>query len=169
MKFEYDWYVYCLRELASSCLSFSFFVHFSFSSVKFSVTDFSDYIRASLQILCTHWEWPIMLWERKPRCWDLSLSSFSISHFNVIHRGICVKRFLRNDCLGLWNFVQMLGMTFFILSNFQVSHFSLIIGTVRPAKLKPHMHNGNVLIYCVYQNQAPSAYFCPFIHCSVSN
>ena len=36
---------------------------------------------------------PNILWERKPRCWNLFLPSFSISHSSVIHREVCVKDF----------------------------------------------------------------------------
>ena len=44
----------------------------------------------------TPWEWPSILWDRKPSQWDLFLpfsSHFSISHSNVVHREICVKDF----------------------------------------------------------------------------
>ena len=46
---EYDLVLY-KRELASSCLSFPLFVHFSFAPVKVLVTDFSGSMRASFQI-----------------------------------------------------------------------------------------------------------------------
>ena len=51
------------------------------------------YESQSVQISYTSWEWPSILWDRKPRWWNLFLPSFSISHSSVIHREICVKDF----------------------------------------------------------------------------
>ena len=51
LKFWVRLLVLCERESASLCSSFPFFVHSSFSPIKFSVTDFSAPMRASLQIL----------------------------------------------------------------------------------------------------------------------
>ena len=75
-------------------LSFPLFVHFSFCPSKFSVTNFSACMRASLQILYTHWEWPSILWDRKKtQIYFALFLLFSISHSNVIHWRICDKYF----------------------------------------------------------------------------
>ena len=50
---------------------------------------------------------------------------------------------------------------FIIFLPLQFSNITLFLGSVSLTELKPRMHNGNRLIYCVYQNQASSAYFVP--------
>ena len=91
-------------------LTISFYLSiFSFSPVKFSVTDFLASMRASLQISYTPWEWPSILWDRKPRCWDLFLPSLSISHSSVIHREICVKEFSGTTVLRILKFGTNVG------------------------------------------------------------
>ena len=47
--------LYCVRS-ASSCISFYLFVHFSFPPFKFSVTDFSTPMGASIFKFCIHIE-----------------------------------------------------------------------------------------------------------------
>ena len=89
----------------------------------------------SLQISYTLWEWPSILGDRKPRCWDLFLPSFSIflfsiSHSHVIHREICVKDFS---------------------------------GTTAPRILKLGIHIGYDLLYCVKENQHAAAYHSPYL------
>ena len=48
--------VLCLRESASSCLSFPLFVHLSFSSIKNSVTEFAAPMTAKVSKFCIHFE-----------------------------------------------------------------------------------------------------------------
>ena len=45
--------LYCVAKTATYCLSFSLFVHFSFSPMEISVTDFSAPIGASVFDFCT--------------------------------------------------------------------------------------------------------------------
>ena len=76
--------LYCVRENQPPAAEpFPLFVHFSFSQVTFSVTDFSAtmYESQSLQISYTPWEGQSMSWDRKPRCWDFFLPSLSIYPF----------------------------------------------------------------------------------------
>ena len=75
----------CKRESASCCLPFPLFIHFSFLPIKFSATDFSVSMSQSLQICYTPWEWPSILWDRKPKCWDLFLPSLSMFPFSISH------------------------------------------------------------------------------------
>ena len=85
--------LYCVREKACCCLSFSLFVHFSFSPSKFSVSAsmrarvFKFYIHIeSGQVYCGT--------ENKTQIYfTLSHIFFSISHSSVIHREICDKYF----------------------------------------------------------------------------
>ena len=44
----------CNKRKATYCISVSFFVHFSFSPMEISVTDFSAPIRASVFKFCVH-------------------------------------------------------------------------------------------------------------------
>ena len=58
---------------------------------------------------------PSILWDRKQRCWDLFLPSFSIfffpfSHAIVIHREICVKDFSGNTVPRILKFGTNLGL-----------------------------------------------------------
>ena len=47
-------YLYCVRDSASSCLSFPLFAHFSFPPITNFITDVSGPTTASLQILYSH-------------------------------------------------------------------------------------------------------------------
>ena len=54
----------------------------------------------------------------------------------------------------LLHFLIFLSLQFQSIKIFVI----LFLGTVRPTKVKLDVHMGNGLIYCVYQNQAASAY-----------
>ena len=47
---------YRVRESTSSCLSFFLFVHFSFSPIKISVSDFTASMKAKVFKFCIHFE-----------------------------------------------------------------------------------------------------------------
>ena len=89
----YDLYFVTENEPLPSCIPF---ICPFFFPAKFSVTDFLLW-EPVFHFLYTPWEWARMLWERKPRCCDSFLPSFSISHYNVICREIC-QIFLKNLC-----------------------------------------------------------------------
>ena len=83
------------RESASSSLSFPSFVHFSFSPIKFFVTDFLAPMRARVFKFCIHLECGQLVGKKTkmlklifPLLFPFFL--FPISHSNVIHREICI-------------------------------------------------------------------------------
>ena len=82
-----------------NCLSFPLFVHFSFSPVKNSVTDFSASVRAKVFKFCIHLENGQVFCGKENRdaennfCLLFPFFLFTISQSNVIHREICVKDF----------------------------------------------------------------------------
>ena len=128
--------VLCKRESASCCLPFSLFVHFSFSPIKFSVTDFFASMRArdfkflvhlgSGQVYCGTENQDAEIY-----FYHLFLFFiFSISHSNVIHREICVKDFS---------------------------------GTTVPRILKFGTNVGYDLLYCVRETQHAAAYHSPYL------
>ena len=84
-------------------LTISFICPFFFLSNQIFCNRFLGFYESqSLQISYTSWKWPSILWNRKPRCWDLFLPScsifpFPISQSSVMHREIC-QRFLKNYC-----------------------------------------------------------------------
>ena len=101
----------CKRESAPWCLPFSLFVHFSFESNFLLQISRLLWEPESSNFLYT-WEWPNILWDRKPRCWDLflpSFSIFSISHSNVIHRESCVKDFSGTTAPRIFKFGTNVG------------------------------------------------------------
>ena len=89
----------CKREKAFSFISFPLFIHFSFSQIKISVTDFSASMRAKVFKFCIHLESGQIYCGKGNQdaeinfCLFFLFSLFSISHSNVIHREICVKDF----------------------------------------------------------------------------
>ena len=88
--------VFCKRKSASSCLSIIPYIRpfFFLSNKNFCHRFLSSYESHSLQILYTPWEWPSILWEREPRCWELFLPPFPFFyHSNIICRENCVKDF----------------------------------------------------------------------------
>ena len=125
-------------------LIISFICPFFFLSYQIFCYRFLGFYESqSLQISYTPWEWPSILWDRKPRSWGLFLPSFwfpcllfSIFHSNVIYREICVKDFS---------------------------------GTTELRILKFGTNVGYDLLYCVKENQHSAAYhsfICPFIFLS---
>ena len=89
----------CKRDPASSCLSFPLFVHFSFSPIKISVTDFFASMRATVFKICIHLESGQMYCGTEIQDAEIYFYHlfrcffFSITHSHVIHREICAKDF----------------------------------------------------------------------------
>ena len=113
-------------------LTISFICSFFFlSSQIFCYRFLGFYESQGLQISYIPWEWPSILWDRKPRCWDLFLPSFSISHSKVIHMEVVSK--ISQELLrrGFWNLVQMLGMTCCIVLK-RICLLLLIISFICP-------------------------------------
>ena len=85
--------LYCVKENEHAVLIIPLICPFFLSLSKFSVTNFLATMRASLQILYTHWEWQSILRDRKQNS-DLFCLIFPFFHLsNVIHREICDKYF----------------------------------------------------------------------------
>ena len=89
--------LHCVREnQPPDFLTFPLFVHFSFSPIKFSVTDFSASIRARVFKFLIHLESGQIYCGTENQDDDIYFTIFlpfflfSISHSNVIHREICV-------------------------------------------------------------------------------
>ena len=141
-------------------------------------------MRASLQILYIHWEWPSILGQKTKLLRFIlpSFSFFSISHSNVIYIGKCVtnisQELLHTEfcnwvqmlwiiCCFMWKRTRLLLLilplisSFFFLSNFQISHnfISLFSGTERPTKLKLGPHMNSRLVYHVYLESGCWSYF----------
>ena len=129
----------CKRESACCCLSFPLFVHLSFSPSKFSVTNFSSSLRASLQILYTHWEWL------------RGLQSWNLVHTWTV--GWCIICTWIRLLVLIYSFISSI----FFLSNSKTLNF-LSRFSVRLTELKLDIHMGNGLIYCVHKIQAARIY-----------
>ena len=120
----------CKRESASWGLPFPLFVHFSFSPIKFSVTDFSASMRARVFKFLIHLEGGQVYCGTENQDAEIYFYHlfpfflFSISLSNVIHREICVKDFS---------------------------------GTTAPRILKFGTNVGYDLLYCVKENQLAAA------------
>ena len=120
-----------LRTTVPRIVKFPLFVHFSFSPIKISVTDFSAFMRAKVFKFCIHIESGQIYCGKENHdaeinfCLLFAFFLFSISHSNVIHREICVKGFS---------------------------------GTTEPRTLKFSTNVGYNLLYCVRENQPPPAY-----------
>ena len=105
----------CKRESASWCLPFLLFVHFSFSPIKFSVTDFSASMRARVFKFLIHLESDQVYCETENQDPDIYFYLlfpcllFSISLSNVIHREICVKDFSGTTALRILKFGTNVG------------------------------------------------------------
>ena len=133
------------RESAFCCLSFPLFVHFSFSPSKVPVTNSLAFMRPSLQIFYTYWEWSSILWDRKQN-WDLCCLLSPFFHFSlpikyvgkfvtnisqelgVLHIGFCnLVQVLWIICCFMWKRTRFLLhilpliSSLFFLSNFQIS------------------------------------------------
>ena len=77
--------LYCGKknQPASCSWFFPLCVYFSFSPIKYSVTEYQS-VRArafKFYTLYTYWEWRSIIWERQPKCFFVH---FSISLSNVI-------------------------------------------------------------------------------------
>ena len=85
----------CKWESASCCLPFPLFVQFSFSPIKFSVTDFSASMRARVFKFLIHLESGQVYCGTENQDAEIyfyhlfPFSFSSICHSNVIHREIC--------------------------------------------------------------------------------
>ena len=114
------------------------FVHFSFSPIKTSVTDFSASMRAKVFKFCIHLESGQVYYGKENQdaeinfCLLFPFLLFSIYHSDVIHRDICVKDFS---------------------------------GTTAPRILKFGTNVGYDLLHCVRENQPPDAYH--FLYLSI--
>ena len=123
--------LYCVRENQPPwCLPFPLFVHFSFSPVKFSITDFSASMRTRVFKFLIHLEsgqakYIVGQKTKTLRFIFTIFFHFSNSHSSVIHREICVKDFS---------------------------------GTTAPRILKFGTNVGYDLLYCVKENQHVAAY-----------
>ena len=117
-------------------LTIPLFVHFSFSQIKFSVTDFSASIRARVFKFLIHLESGQVNCGTEKQNAEVYFYQlfpfflFSICHSNVIHREICVKDFS---------------------------------GTTAPRILKFGTNVGYDLLYCVKENQHASLYLSIFL------
>ena len=89
----------CVRENQSPDASFLLFVHLSFSSIQFSVTDFSASMRVRVIKFLKHLKSGQMYCGTENQDAEIYFYHlfpfflFSVSHSNVIHREICVKDF----------------------------------------------------------------------------
>ena len=109
--------VLCKRESASSCLSFPSFVHFSFSPIKISVTNFlaSTCMWAKVFRFCIHCESGIVYCGKENQyaeiifCLHFPFFLFSISHSSVIHREICVEDFSGTTASRIFKFGTNFG------------------------------------------------------------
>ena len=125
--------VLCNRELASFCLSFPLLIHFSFSPIKTSVTEYTAPMRARVFKFCIYLQRGQVYYGKEnqdalikfyllfpffhltlqystyffPSFTSIQYILFSISHFNAVHREFCVKDFSGTTAPRL----QMLGMT----------------------------------------------------------
>ena len=123
-------------------LSYPLFVHFSFSPIKFSVTDFSASMRARVFKFHIHIESGQVHCRTENQDTEIyfyHIFHFSISHSNVMHRKICVNDFS---------------------------------GTTSPMILKFGTNIGYDLLYCAQENQPSAAYhtfICPFFFLSNKN
>ena len=105
----------CKSELASACLSFPLFVHFSFSPIKISVTDFSASVRAKVFKFCIHIESGQVFCGKENQdaefnfCLLFPFFLFSISHPNVIHMEISVKHFSGTTAPRILKFYTNVG------------------------------------------------------------
>ena len=99
------------------CLSFPLFVHFSFSPIKYFITEFSAPIIARVFKFCILLERGQVYCGKDNQdaevnfCHLLSFFLFFISHCNVIHREICGKDFTGTIVPRILKLIQMLGMT----------------------------------------------------------
>ena len=119
----------CKTESVSSYLSFPLFVHFSFSPISFSVTDFSASMRARVFIFCIHVGIHVHVdcRETKPKmlkfiCAFFPFVLFPISHSYVIHREICVKDFSGTAVLRTFNRGSTVGFLLLRCSSGVVRH-----------------------------------------------
>ena len=91
------------------------FIHFSFSPIKISVTDFSASMRGKVFKFCIHLESGQVYCGKENQdaeinfCLLYPFLLFSISHSNVIHREICVKDFSGITAPGILKFGTNVG------------------------------------------------------------
>ena len=96
----------CKRESASCCLPFPLFVHFSFSPIKFSATDFSASMSQSSNLLCTLRVAKYIAGQKTKMLRFIFTFSFHVSFFHlslhIIHRETCVKDFSGPTAPRIW-------------------------------------------------------------------
>ena len=83
----YD-FLYCVRESASSILSFPLFVCFSFSPIKISVTDFSAPVRARVFKFCIHLENGQVYCVKENQNAEIYFCLFPFSFFYICHSNL---------------------------------------------------------------------------------
>ena len=184
------------RESASSCLSFPLFVHFSFSPITISVTDFLASMRAKVFKFCIHFESGQVYCGKENQdaeinfCLLFPFLLFSISHPNVVHREIWVKYFSGTTAPRILKFGTNVGYDLlhcvresaswclpfplfvqfsFCPIKFPVTDF-LASMRARVFKFLIHLESGQV--YCETENQDAEIYFYhlfPFSLSSISH
>ena len=172
----------CKKKLASWCLPFPLFLHFSFSPIKFSVTDFPASLRARVFKFCIHLESGLVYCGTENQDAEIyfflfPFFLFSISHSNVIHREICVKDFSGFTAPKILKFGTNVGydmlckresacccLSFRLFVHFSFSPIKLFVTefsapiTVRVFKFCLHLERGQV--YCGKENQDGVINFC---------
>ena len=119
--------VSCKRESASSCLSFPLFIIYSFSPVKFFVTDFSSPKRARVFKFCIHLQTVEVSCVKENHIaeipFDFFLPFFSISHFSVMHRESCVQDYSGTAATRILKFEANIGYGYlYCIREIQHSH-----------------------------------------------
>ena len=111
----------CKRESASCCLPFPLFVHFSFSPIKFSATDFSASMSQSSNLA------KYIVGQKTKMLRFIFTFSFHVSFFHlslhIIHRETCVKDFSGPTAPRIWKPGTNIGCC--CLSFPLFAHFSL--------------------------------------------
>ena len=181
--------LHCIREHEPPAAYHFFYLSiFLPPSQIFCYRFLSFYESRSLQVSYTHWEWPSLLWDRKPRCRDLfchlfPFFPFFISHSNVIHREICVKDISGTTAPRILKFGTNVGYDFVLCKRespfccsffFLFVHFSFSNKTFRHRTLsswvfKFCIHLERCQVYCGKENEDAVINFChlcPFFHLS---